>query len=60
MISPGRSNGYLPAGAFSRTERIVIDDAGFYFKTRSHELVGPFETEAHANYELAMFINVKT
>jgi hypothetical protein len=51
-----RTVGYLPASAFTRTRRLIMEDDGFYYKTRENGVVGPFSTEATASYELNQFI----
>ena len=56
MYSQPRANGVLPAEAFTRKARIVIDDRGYHFKTRGGELVGPYHSELSAINELNKFI----
>jgi hypothetical protein len=56
MEQLNRAHGYLPAAAFTRTERIVIDDDGFYFKTRENGIVGPYTTESFAINELQKYV----
>lgn len=59
MQIQGRIDGYLPASAFNRTQRIVIGDGGYHFKTREDSIVGPFHTEAEARFELNLFVEIK-
>lgn len=59
MYSQSRTDGYLPATAFTRKTRIVIDDNGYHFKTRGGELIGPFRSELLAIKELEYFIYEK-
>lgn len=59
MYTQSRTNGYLPASAFTRKERMVIDDSGYYYKTREGEQIGPFPTQSCANFDLNIFIHVK-
>jgi len=59
MQLQGREGGYLPASAFTRTHRIVINDNGYYFKTREQSILGPFPTEAETLFELNVFIEIK-
>ncbi len=59
MQLQGRSTGYLPASAFTRTNRIVIGDRGYYFKSRDNQLNGPYPTEAETRFELNLFIEIK-
>jgi hypothetical protein len=56
MQLENRKYGYLPASAFTRSQRIVIDDDGFYFKTRENGLMGPFHTEAGACFEMHRYV----
>lgn len=59
MTTQGRANGYLPASAFTRKERVVIDDSGFHYRTREQKLVGPFDTESAAIFDLNCFVVAK-
>ncbi|MEP1742493.1 MAG: DUF6316 family protein [Kangiellaceae bacterium] len=59
MQLQGRATGYLPASAFTRTNRIVIGDQGYFFKSRESQVNGPFPTEAKARFELNLFIEIK-
>ena len=59
MQLQGRASGYLPAAAFMRTNRIVIGDQGYFFKSRENQVNGPFSTEAEARFELNLFIEIK-
>ena len=56
MYTQARANGYLPAIAFTRKARIVIDDGGYHFKTRGGKLIGPFPSELSAIKELNKFV----
>ena len=47
---------YLPI--LDRTERIAINDDGYFYKTRECDIVGPFATESEALYDLNVFIDV--
>lgn len=60
METQGRANGYLPASAFTRKERVVINDDGYHYRTREQKLVGPFETEAATIFALERFVDDKT
>ena len=59
MQLQGRATGYLPASAFTRTNRIVISDQGYFFKSRESRFNGPYPTEAKARFELNLFIEIK-
>lgn len=59
METQGRANGYLPAAAFTRKERIVIDDEGYHYRTREQKLVGPFDSEAATTIALDRFVSTK-
>ncbi len=57
--SRSRTNGYLPASAFTRKERMVIDDNGYHYRTREQKLVGPFDSESHTIFDLNRFVKTK-
>ncbi len=59
MYSQSRAKGYLPATAFTRKDRIVIDDQGFHFKTREDGLIGPFPSEILVQAGLDRFVKSK-
>jgi hypothetical protein len=43
---------------FTRSDRLIIDDRGFYYRTRENISNGPFATEAQALHELNVFLSV--
>lgn len=43
---------------FTRSERLVIDDNGYHYRTREGELIGPFVTESQALYDLNSFVEL--
>jgi hypothetical protein len=59
MYSQGRANGYMPASAFTRKQRIVINDDGYHYRTREQKLVGPFDSESAILFDLERFVSSK-
>lgn len=57
MTNQQRAHTYVPASFFKRSDRILIDDAGYYHKTREVGVTGPFHTEAKALFDLNIFIH---
>lgn len=47
-------------GHYDRSERFVIADDGYYYRTREGELRGPFVTQSEANFDLNIFLEVIT
>ncbi|TQV74957.1 hypothetical protein FLL45_08420 [Aliikangiella marina] len=43
---------------FTRTNRLVVSDDGYFYRTRECDLIGPFFTEAEALYDLNVFVKV--
>ena len=43
---------------FNRSSRFVINDEGFFYRTRECELIGPFPTESEALFDLNVFVKV--
>lgn len=43
---------------FERTNRVVVSDEGYFYRTRECDLIGPFTTEAEALYDLNVFVQV--
>ena len=41
-----------------RSNRFVVNDSGFYYKTREGDLHGPFSTESSALFDLNIFLEV--
>jgi hypothetical protein len=58
MNKRNRINGFLPAVCFNRSDRILIDDDGYCYKTREGKIIGSFETEAAAKYDMNRFIEL--
>ena len=56
MNNQQRAHTYVPASLFKRSDRIVIDDNGYYYKTREGGITGPFITEAKTLFDLNIFI----
>ncbi len=53
-----RANEFLSSIKHTRTDRILVGDDGYYYKTREGELHGVFETREQALYDLNVFIRV--
>ncbi len=58
MNNQQRAHTYVPASFFNRSDRILIDDNGFYYKTREGATAGPFLTESKALFDLNIFIKI--
>ncbi|TQV85029.1 DUF6316 family protein [Aliikangiella coralliicola] len=43
---------------YAKTQRIIINDRGVFYKVRGGKLNGPFETEADARNDLKVFMQV--
>ncbi|TQV88212.1 DUF6316 family protein [Aliikangiella coralliicola] len=43
---------------FKRSNRIVVNDEGFHYRTREGQLVGPFSTKSEAKYDLNTFLKI--
>ncbi|TQV89592.1 DUF6316 family protein [Aliikangiella coralliicola] len=41
-----------------RSDRFVVSDEGFFYRTRECDLIGPFATKLEAHADLKFFINV--
>ena len=60
MNIQNRGEGYFPGSFFRRSERVVVDDSGYHFRTRQGETVGPFLTESDANLNLGLYLKTQT
>ena len=58
MNNQQRAHSYVPASLYNRSERIVIADDGYFYKTREGEVLGPFHTESKALFDLNIFLNI--
>jgi hypothetical protein len=64
MLSKGfemqarRKSDRLNTPIYPRTQRIMIADEGYYYKTREGETRGSFDSEANALKDLKVFIRV--
>lgn len=45
-------------GHYDRSDRFVVADDGFYYRTREGEVRGPFVTQSEANFDLNIFLEV--
>jgi len=43
---------------YSRSERLIINDEGYFYLTREGDVMGPFITESQALFDLNVFIQV--
>lgn len=41
-----------------QTERLIISDDGYFYRTREEGFIGPFSTESEALFDLNVFIEV--
>ena len=44
--------------AFIRGDRLIINDEGYFYRTREEGIVGPYNTESEALFNLNVFIEV--
>lgn|GEM_PF-1457722 len=58
MSSKHRAGEARDCSVFKRSSRFVINDEGFFYRTRECDLIGPFNTESEALYDLNVFIKV--
>jgi hypothetical protein len=42
----------------ARQSRFVINDEGYFYRTRECDLIGPFPTESEALFDLNVFVKV--
>jgi len=54
--SSNRTIGYFPASFFKRSNRIISNHNGYYYKVREGTSIGPFNTQATALLDLNQFI----
>lgn len=43
---------------FKRSERLIVNERGFYYRTREGNVAGPFVTRSHAMFDLNNFVSV--
>ena len=48
----------LGAQLYDQTDRVIINDEGYFYRTREQELMGPFSTESEALFDLNVFLRV--
>jgi len=56
MNYQSRAQGYFPGSFFRRSNRIIVNQNGYHYRTRSGKTVGPFATEIDAIVDLDDFI----
>ena len=56
MDTQNRAEGILPSYCFNRSERLLMDDNGYYCHTREGLIIGPFKTESLVIFQLNKFI----
>lgn len=54
------TDGYLLIAAFTRNNRMVTSEGDYYYRTREQELMGPYPSETVAEFELSIFLHIKT
>jgi len=59
MYTKRSTDGYLLIAAFTRNDRMVIKEGDYYYRTREQEMMGPYPTEAIAEFELNIFLHIK-
>ena len=53
-----RSNEPQDLGPLTRKNRFVINDEGYFYRTRECDLIGPFPTQSEALFDLNVFVKV--
>ena len=43
---------------FVRTDRILVKEGEYFYRTRECDMIGPFATISEARYDLNMFVEV--
>ena len=56
MDNQSREQGYFPASFFRRTDRLLLNDAGFHYRVRKGQNIGPFSSAKDANKDLSVYI----
>ena len=56
MNNKNRQADILSTDTFKRTDRILVEDNVFYYKTREGDICGAFETKSEALYDLNIYI----
>ena len=57
-INQLRADEFLVSVSFERTNRIILENRQYSYKTREGDTVGPFSTEAEAKYDMNQFIEL--
>jgi hypothetical protein len=57
MDTPNRTNGILPAYCFNRSDRLLMDDNGYFCRTREGQIIGPYKTESAVIFHLNSYIS---
>lgn len=60
MNTKRSTDGYLLIAAFTRNKRLVRKEGDYFYRTREHEFMGPYPTESIAEFELTIFLHIKT
>ena len=60
MYTKRSTDGYLLIAAFIRNDRLVTKDGDYFYRTREQEFIGPYPTESIAEFELNIFLHIKT
>ncbi|WP_444996996.1 DUF6316 family protein [Aliikangiella sp. IMCC44359] len=53
-----RTEELQPSTLYKRSDRFVVNDSGFFYKTREGDLHGPFSTESSALFDLNIFLEI--
>ncbi len=60
MSTKRSTDDYLLIAAFTRKDRMVFKNGDYYYKTREQRFMGPYPTEPTAEFELNIFLHIKS
>ncbi|MCW8878731.1 MAG: DUF6316 family protein [Kangiellaceae bacterium] len=58
MLNTPRISDTPGAQLYNRSDRVIINDEGYFYRTREQDLMGPFSTESEALFDLNVFLQV--
>lgn len=58
MNIQARANDTVKRYIYQRTDRVIINDDGYYYRTREGEQMGPFATISETLFDLNIFKQV--
>lgn len=58
MNLQARANDAVKRYIYQRTDRVMINDEGYFYRTREGEIMGPFATESETLFDLNIFKQV--